>query len=390
MIAHCTAVNAELLQDALITLKPTRVYYQVNRSMPMSVPVGSNRSLVLLSPVNDEIGRVVIPDTVTSSESTDVLSDTTEVIDITLYFPDLFDLITVHYIQLEIAGEPTGAAIVLQPMITCPTAKKVYLFRGAKRISGLTYEVENETQIPAQLQAAAQAAGITPEQFVTNAVHQAIAIAVGKQSGAAKLVGWIPAQEKIHSGFRVYVEQNAQLHTTMGDITLMLRSDEAPNTAWNFRQLIVDGFYTDIPFHRVVANAGNGHPFVIQGGDPSATGSGGCGYEIDFEASTLPHDLGVVSMARESTSLDSGSSQFFLCLSREGTSFLDGQYATFGQTIAGIEVVTQIGEVPTGDAGKPIDMPYIIRAGLVPAEARIAGDSPSWIVPPASEGLDEE
>ncbi|MBL1218073.1 MAG: peptidylprolyl isomerase [Planctomycetes bacterium] len=192
------------------------------------------------------------------------------------------------------------------------------------------------------------------------------------------------------SGFRVYTEQNPVLHTTLGDIELMLRPDEAPNTAWNFRHLVEAGFYTNVSFHRIVARTGNGHPFVIQGGDPSATGSGGCAYNIDLEDTTLPHDLGVISMAREGQDVNTASSQFFICLSREGTQALDGQYASFGQTIDGIDVVQALGDVPVGPGDRPIDMPYVTTAELIDAAPRVPGTRPTWMPEPVEQPTEKE
>src|SRR5258708_35830605 len=120
------------------------------------------------------------------------------------------------------------------------------------------------------------------------------------------------------------------METSLGDIELAMRPDEAPNTVWNFLTLCAGGFYTDIIFHRIKAvNPATRSPFVIQAGDPlqrkdvpaeaTGAGEGGPGYWINLEPSKLPHDFGVVSMARKSDgSLPNlAGSQFFISLSRK-------------------------------------------------------------------------
>lgn len=118
-----------------------------------------------------------------------------------------------------------------------------------------------------------------------------------------------------------------------GTIVIELYPDIAPNTIANFISLTKSGFYDNNTMHRLVPG------FVLQGGDPTGTGTGGPGYTIkgefsanDFE-NNLKHEKGIVSMARTSVSNDTAGSQFFIML---GTaSYLDGQYAAFGKVIDG-------------------------------------------------------
>lgn len=118
-----------------------------------------------------------------------------------------------------------------------------------------------------------------------------------------------------------------------GTIVIELYPDIAPNTVANFISLTKSGFYDNNTMHRLVPG------FVLQGGDPTGTGTGGPGYTIkgefsanDFE-NNLKHEKGIVSMARTSVSNDTAGSQFFIML---GTaSYLDGQYAAFGKVIDG-------------------------------------------------------
>ncbi|MBQ8515400.1 MAG: peptidylprolyl isomerase [Ruminococcus sp.] len=122
-----------------------------------------------------------------------------------------------------------------------------------------------------------------------------------------------------------------------GDTFIMtLYPDIAPITCENFETLVSDGFYDGLTFHRVVDN------FMAQGGDPNGNGTGGSENKIKGEfaqngvENDLSHQRGVVSMAR-SSDMDSASSQFFICYT--DCSFLDGQYAAFGEVTEGMEVI---------------------------------------------------
>ncbi len=126
-----------------------------------------------------------------------------------------------------------------------------------------------------------------------------------------------------------------------GTIQLELDSSVAPITVENFVQLAEDGFYDGLTFHRIIDG------FMIQGGDPEGTGMGGADENIVGEFSgngienPLSHLRGTISMAR-SQSMDSASSQFFIV--HEDSTFLDGQYAAFGQVTEGMDVVDAICE----------------------------------------------
>ena len=149
-----------------------------------------------------------------------------------------------------------------------------------------------------------------------------------------------------------------------GEFTLELYPDYAPQTVTNFVDLVEDGFYDGLSFHRVVDG------FMAQGGDPKGDGTGGSGQEIPgefssngFSQNTLSHTRGVISMAR-SMNPDSASSQFFICY--EDCSFLDGNYAAFGKVIDGMEVVDSFCDVQRsynsmGECAVPVD-PIIIES----------------------------
>lgn len=131
--------------------------------------------------------------------------------------------------------------------------------------------------------------------------------------------------------------------TTGDSFIITLYPDTAPITCENFENLVKDGFYDGLTFHRVVEN------FMAQGGDPNGNGTGGSSENIKGEFSlngvenNLSHTRGVVSMARSNDN-DSASSQFFICYTDDCT-FLDGQYAAFGKVTEGMDVVDSFLEV---------------------------------------------
>lgn len=134
----------------------------------------------------------------------------------------------------------------------------------------------------------------------------------------------------------------AIIHTSKGDIICELNYKAAPLSVTNFMQLAKGGFYNNLTFHRVVPK------FVIQGGDPKGTGSGGPGYTLPAEIS-LPHKKGALAWARLPDQANpkkrSSGSQFYITL--EPTPFLDGEYSVFGQTISGMDVVEKIAQGDT-------------------------------------------
>ncbi len=125
-----------------------------------------------------------------------------------------------------------------------------------------------------------------------------------------------------------------KMTTKYGDMVIELFEDETPNTVANFVNLIEKGYYDGLVFHRVVAN------FVIQGGDPTGTGSGGPGYRIRCECdkNTHKHLRGVLSMAHAGK--DTGGSQFFI--THCATPHLDGRHTVFGQVLTGVEIVDKV------------------------------------------------
>lgn len=146
--------------------------------------------------------------------------------------------------------------------------------------------------------------------------------------------------------------------------TIELYPEYAPETVANFENLVKEGFYNGLTFHRVVAG------FMAQGGDPKGNGTGGSEKTIHgefasngFTQNTLSHTRGVISMAR-SMMKNSASSQFFICYT-DACAQLDGDYAAFGKVIEGMEVVDDFNRVPKkynamGEAAVP-SVPIVIE-----------------------------
>lgn len=137
-----------------------------------------------------------------------------------------------------------------------------------------------------------------------------------------------------------------QLDTTQGTITLDMAPENAPGHVLNLLGLAKIGYYDGLIFHRVIKG------FMIQGGCPQGTGTGGPGYTIPAEFNKMRHEPGVLSMARTSDPNSAGS-QFFICL--DSHSHLDGQYTAFGKTAdaESLNVVKAIGNVPTDGNDRP-------------------------------------
>ena len=143
-----------------------------------------------------------------------------------------------------------------------------------------------------------------------------------------------------------------KIETTKNKVILIeLFPEVAPITVENFQQLVADGFYDNLIFHRVIDD------FMIQTGDPLGTGIGGSDETIKGEfanngvENNLSHSRGVVSMARRGDDMDSASSQFFIV--QTDSTYLDGDYAAFGKVIDGMDTVDKIAKVATDMNDKP-------------------------------------
>ena len=123
------------------------------------------------------------------------------------------------------------------------------------------------------------------------------------------------------------------LETTKGKVVIEMRPDLAPGHVARIKELVRQGFYDGVPFHRVIDG------FMAQTGCPQGTGTGGSGKKLKAEFNKEPHKRGTVSMAR-AQSPDSGDSQFFICFA--DSAFLDGQYTVWGKVTEGMEIVDKI------------------------------------------------
>jgi len=147
------------------------------------------------------------------------------------------------------------------------------------------------------------------------------------------------------------------LETNKGNIEIELYSVEMPITAGNFEKLVGEGFYDGVIFHRVIEG------FMIQGGDPRGTGTGGPGYSIKDEFSDTELDKnnrGTLSMANAGP--NTGGSQFFINL--VDNNFLDGKHPVFGKVVKGMDVVDAIAQVETNNQDRPLEEVKITKAWI--------------------------
>jgi peptidylprolyl isomerase len=148
-------------------------------------------------------------------------------------------------------------------------------------------------------------------------------------------------------------EDKLILETTKGPVTIALRPDLAPTHVARIKELVREGFYDGVAFHRVIDG------FMAQTGCPQGTGTGGSGQKLKAEFSKEKHVRGTVSMAR-SQNPDSGDSQFFICF--EESPWLNGQYTVWGLVVEGMENVDKI------KRGEPVSDPdRIVSAKLADA-----------------------
>jgi peptidyl-prolyl cis-trans isomerase B (cyclophilin B) len=145
------------------------------------------------------------------------------------------------------------------------------------------------------------------------------------------------------------------MHTSEGPIEIEFFDDDAPKTVDNFRTLAEKGYYDGLIFHRVIPD------FMIQGGCPQGTGTGGPGYEFEDEFNQHKVVRGALAMANAGP--NTNGSQFFLVTVAEAP-WLDGKHTVFGQITGGMDSVDAIEQTPTGAGDRPIDPPKIERIEL--------------------------
>lgn len=343
-------------------LSPSRLYHGIDRPIPMILALRGTTE------IPEDGFQVVLLD-----GDGAVLDDAEGIqpgsVDIAAILPIALDLERAARIQVIADGAPVGTPVVIEPLLGRRPVRTVRDVRPDgrtpyTRIIGFGDDL------------------IDPEDESDRRALEAMRAAPD----------WNEGERTVLSGFRTYVDRDVVMETDFGEIRIDLAPEFAPNTAWNFRFLAEQGFYEDTTVHRIVHMDSSGRRFVIQGGDPSATGEGGPGYDLPLERSNLPHDLGVLSMARADHP-DSAGSQWFLCLSREGTARLDGQYCAFGWASSGSEPIARIADVEIADAGsgRPTHPPRIARMKLVPAEPMVPGSPRTstridgWWAPPIDE-----
>lgn len=266
-------------------------------------------------------------------------------VDLTVLFPKIREAGGVVRVQAVVAGSPEGAPLVVIPLNPRPAIRTTSDLRPDGKTA------------------------------YTRVIGWGETLLDPKNEAHAKLqASWAKSDPTPLSGFRLARDLDVVFETTAGRIRFAMRPDEAPNTARNFVELAEKSFYDGTIVHRIVPADRNGKPFVIQGGDPTGTGDGGPGYDLPLEPSKLAHDFGVVSMARSDWP-DSAGSQWFICLSREATARLDGQYCAFGYAVEGADAILKIagGELADPATGRPKEPQTVLRAFTEPAPAWIPG-----------------
>jgi peptidyl-prolyl cis-trans isomerase B (cyclophilin B) len=331
------AALALLTSPARAQLTPDRLYNGISRPIPMQVAVPSGKT-----------GDARI-DVFPAGEQTPTLTAFVAKggVDLASLFPSLWTASSpkLMYAQLIVGQDKVGPPVVLQPMLN-PTSAMLY---------------NEHLHEPWFHDPATKAENFKPKD--------------GK-------IAWVNNETTTYTGIRAYVDKDIIFDTSLGEIEFRLRPDQAPNTCFNIRQLVEGGFYTDIIFHRVVPKDQAGAPFVIQVGDPTGTGDGGPGFSFDLELTKLPHDFGVLSVARE-TEPNTNGSQVFVCLSRAGTQRLDGRYTAFAQAVRGSDTILAIAATPLipdkpgeDPKNRPKDPPVLRSARLVDAPPYGTGPAP--------------
>jgi peptidyl-prolyl cis-trans isomerase B (cyclophilin B) len=147
----------------------------------------------------------------------------------------------------------------------------------------------------------------------------------------------------------------ATLHTSAGPITVSFFDDDAPKTVENFRKLAGDGFYDGLIFHRIIKD------FMIQGGCPEGTGTGGPGYTFEDEINDHKVVRGALAMANAGP--DTNGSQFFI-VTTDAAPWLDGKHTVFGEITGGMDTVDSIEGTETGPGDRPSEPQVIERVEL--------------------------
>jgi cyclophilin family peptidyl-prolyl cis-trans isomerase len=177
-----------------------------------------------------------------------------------------------------------------------------------------------------------------------------------RRSPTAAIVAVVPGRSPRPAQIgRVATISRATLHTNAGAIELELHDADAPKTVENFRKLAADGFYDGLIFHRVIED------FMIQGGCPEGTGTGGPGYTFEDEINQHKVVRGALAMANAGP--NTNGSQFFI-VTAEAAPWLDGKHTVFGEVVSGMDAVDAIEGTEKGPGDRPVEPQTIDRVEL--------------------------
>jgi len=337
-------------------LTPERLYSGINREIPVRVelPAGaiSRAEVHLVAPAN---GRILTRSAVDAGT-----------VDLSSLFPQIWTERNprVRYAQLVVDEQPVGPMLVIEPLTTPD--------RAEDRLSSILRSA-------ALLEDAA------------DSLRSIVGLPLPARHRLRDEIVLREPRERVYSGVRTWVLARVVFETSVGEIEIALRPDAAPRTAFHFLSLCKGGFYDGTIFHRIIDEDAQGNPFLIQGGDPTGTGVGGPGFSVDFEPSSLEHDFGVISLARLPGDPNSGGSQFFICLSREGCASLDGQYTAFAEVVRGASTIQTIAALPVGPSDpndvnspreRPLEPPVIHSVRVIDAASRPARRIDTQDIPP--------
>jgi peptidyl-prolyl cis-trans isomerase B (cyclophilin B) len=352
-----------LLTTAIVPVQPMsapHMWTPVGGSLPIDVLVDSpGASLVLMR----HDGTTLATHKPMPLQQLDVLS----------VMPAILELDEPAYLQLVTeGGEPLGSSLVIEPALS-------------RRIPIMETR-HDDTRGEWRTVVGWQDEGVEEREDLPESA--------GRIDSAATPIA-IPRDDAVvRSGWWIWSETDVVLETDHGKLTIDLREDAAPLTARNFRDLVACHFYDGTIVHRIIPEGRGGRPFVVQGGDPTGTGSGGPGHWLPLEPSTLGHAFGVISMARSSDP-DSAGSQWFIALDREECARLDGLYCAFGEVVQGGDTIVTMATTPLADtdyfSSRPMHPPRIERGHIKPAPPRTPGKGrPDKRVSPPTEGLWQE
>ncbi len=338
---------AAIAAPASAQLEPVRFYHGLNRAIEMTVTrPGGERGDLKIALLEAGTARVV-----------DVADVDEGPVDLSLLFPRVWndEFPQLYYAQLMVNETKVGPAVIVRPLVTPQYAVDITLTLALVE----AFQNNNEERFAALM----------------NRQHP-FRRALGREAE----VEFPALQDWVYSGVATYADRHVIIGTSEGEIEIRLRPEFAPNTCWNFIDLVEKGFYRDMKVDRVIVSP---KKFLIQFGDPTGTEKGTPGYYIDLEPSSLPHDFGTISMARDIVSPDANGSQIFICLSREGGARLDSRYTSFAEVVRGADVIVRMENVelggPRGDM--PQDVILISDSWTVPAPPY--GEGPEPVTRPA-------